>query len=72
MLDPSLLGNCASVGFQALAVMLKQLLQYSPPIWQQEVGYIRETSWHLASTAFRNVLIACFWVLLYNEDQVRG
>lgn len=61
MLDPVLLGNCASAGFRVLAAVLKQLLQCSPPIWQQELGYIGETLWHLASIAFGNVLIMCFF-----------
>lgn len=61
VLDPILLGNCASAGFQVLAAVLKQLLQCSPPIWQQEQGYIGETFRHLASTAFGNVLIMHFF-----------
>lgn len=57
VLDPILLGNCASAGFQVLTAVLKQLLQCSSPIWQQELAYMGETLWHLASTAFGNVLI---------------
>lgn len=61
MLDPILLGNSASAGFQVLAAVLKQLLQRSPPIWQQELGYIGETPWHLAGKAFGNVLKTNFF-----------
>lgn len=61
MLDPVLLGNCASAGFQVLAAVLKQLLQCSPPIWQQELGYIGKTLWHLAGKTFGNVLKTKFF-----------